>query len=86
MIWIDHLAGDYQLTLSASGLPYYLDSGHPASVGQWQHVAATFDGSTARFFIDGTEVASRSVTYSVGTSNAWRIGGYDSPPGTSSTG
>ncbi len=81
MIWIDHIVGDYQLTLGASGLQYYLDSGHPASVGQWQHVAATFDGSTARFYIDGTEVASRSVTYSVGTSNAWRIGGYGSPAG-----
>ena len=81
MIWIDHIVGDYQLTLGASGLQYYLDSGHPASLGQWQHVAATFDGSTARFYIDGTEVASRSVTYSVGTSNAWRIGAYGSPAG-----
>ena len=81
MIWIDHIVGDYQLTLGASGLQYYLDSGHPANLGQWQHVAATFDGSTARFYIDGTEVASRSVTYSVGTSNAWRIGAYGSPAG-----
>jgi fibronectin type 3 domain-containing protein len=81
MIWIDHLVGDYRLTLGASSLSDYLDSGRTPAIGQWQYVAATFDGSTARFYLDGTEVANRSVTYSVGSSNNWRIGAYGSPAG-----
>ena len=81
MIWIDHLVGDYRLTLGASSLSDYLDSGRTPAIGQWQYVAATFDGSTARFYLDGTEVANRSVTYSVGSSNSWRIGAYGSPAG-----
>src|SRR5580765_412246 len=80
MLWIDHLGGNYQLTLGSS-LSTYLDSGQTPTAGQWQYLAATFDGTTARYYIGGTEVASRSVTSSVGTSNAWRIGGYGSPVG-----
>ena len=80
MLWVDHLAGDYQLTLN-SGLSNYLDSGHTPIAGQWQYLAATFDGSTARFYIDGVQVASRSVTSSVGSSNNWRIGAYGSVAG-----
>ena len=80
MLWVDHLAGDYQLTLN-SGLSSYLDSGHTPIGGQWQYLAATFDGSTARFYIDGVQVASRSVTSSVGSSNNWRIGAYGSVAG-----
>ena len=57
MLWIDHLATHYQLTLGGS-LSIYLDSGQNPIVGQWQHLAATFDGTTARYYIDGTEVAS----------------------------
>ncbi len=81
MLWIDHLGGDYQLTLGTTGLDSYLDSGQKPVVGQWQNVAAAIDGSTARYYIDGTQVASRSVTYSVGSSNAWRIGAHGSSPG-----
>ena len=49
--------------------------------GEWQHVAATYDGTTARFYIDGTQVASRAVAGSVGGSDTWRIGAYGSRPG-----
>ena len=42
MLWVDHLDGRYYLTLGAS-LSSYLDSGVSAGVGQWQHVAATFE-------------------------------------------
>lgn len=31
-------------------------------VGQWQHLAATYDGTTKRLYVDGTQVASGSVT------------------------
>jgi hypothetical protein len=80
MMWVDHIAGDYELTLGNVALSGYLDSGTTPSVGQWQHIAATFDGTTARFYVDGTEVANRTVTGSVGTSNTWRIGAYGSSP------
>ena len=80
MLWIDHLGGDYQLTLGSS-LSTYLDSGQTPTVGQWQYLTATFDGTTARYYIGGTEVASRVVSSSVGGSNAWRIGAYGSPAG-----
>ncbi len=81
MLWVDHLGGDYQLTLGSNGLSGYLDSGQTPTAGQWQYLSATYDGSTARFYIDGTQVASRSVTGSVGSSNVWRIGAYGSPAG-----
>ena len=49
------------LTLG-NGLSGYLDSGRNPIAGQWQHLAATYDGTTARYYIDGTEVASRAVS------------------------
>ena len=48
MIWVDHLSGNYRLTLNR-GLSTYLDSGRTPAVGTWQHVAATYDGVVARF-------------------------------------
>ena len=80
MLWIDHMATRYQLTLGSS-LSSYLDSGVNPLTGQWQHLAASFDGTTARFYINGVEVASRAVSGAVGTSNTWRIGAYGSVPG-----
>ena len=56
MLWVDHLASRYHLTLGSS-LSTYLDSGVNPIVGQWQHLAATFDGTTARYYVDGAEVA-----------------------------
>jgi hypothetical protein len=81
MLWVDHLGGDYQLTLGTSGLSGYLDSGRTPVAGQWQYLSATFDGTTARFYVDGTEVANRAVSGSVGSSNNWRLGAYGSPIG-----
>ena len=45
MLWVDHLGGDYQLTLGSNGLSSYLDSGQTPTAGQWQHLAATYDGT-----------------------------------------
>ena len=64
-----------------SSLSSYLDSGQSPLVGQWQHLAATFDGTTARYYVDGAQVASRAVSGSVGSSNTWRIGAYGASPG-----
>jgi hypothetical protein len=55
----------------------YLDSGRRPIDEQWQHVAGTYDGRTARFYLDGAEVASRLVFGGQGTSNIWRIGAYE---------
>src|SRR6266542_3488671 len=60
MIWVDHLATHYQLTMN-QGMSNYLDSGRNPSAGVWQHLTATFDGTVARFYVDGAEVASRTV-------------------------
>ncbi len=80
MIWVDHIAGRYHLTLGGGGLSTYLDSGRTPTVGQWEHVAATYDGSTARFYVAGVEVASMPFTGPVGSSNTWRLGAFESTP------
>jgi hypothetical protein len=73
MIWVDHVNGRYYLTFGPDYADY-LDSGRAPVIGQWQHVAATYDGTTARFYVDGVEVASKQWTSEIGTSNTWRIG------------
>jgi hypothetical protein len=80
MLWVDHLGGDYQLTLGGS-LSDYLDSGREPAAGQWEHLAATFDGVTARFYLDGAQVASRTVSSGVGSSDRWRLAAYGSTAG-----
>jgi hypothetical protein len=80
MIWIDHLSGDYRLALGGT-LGNYVDSGRTPAVGQWQFVAGTYDGSTARIYVDGVQAASKTYTGNVGDSNTWRIGAYGSPAG-----
>ena len=75
LLWVDHLAGQYYGTL-AEGFENYVATGQVPSLHQWQHVAATYDGATARFYIDGVEVASRPFDGNVGDSDSWRIGAY----------
>jgi Concanavalin A-like lectin/glucanases superfamily len=76
MLWMHNSNSRFHLTLGRSSANY-LDSGFLASATAWQHVAATYDGATARFYVNGTEVASRPFTGNAGDSNAWRIGHYD---------
>ena len=46
------------------------------STTAWTHLAATYDGSTLRFYVNGTQAGSRSVSGSMVTSaNPLRIGG-----------
>jgi chitodextrinase len=79
MLWVDHIAGHHYVTLNG-GLSNYLDSGQTPATGQWQYLTATFDGSAARYYINGTQVASRTFTGNVGDSNSWRIGSYGANP------
>ena len=79
------LAGRYRLTLGGTSATTSTPAGRPP-VGQWQHVAATYDGTIARIYIDGVEAASTTFTGNVGNSNTWRIGAYGSRRPASSTG
>jgi hypothetical protein len=46
------------------------------ALNTWTHLAATYDGTTLRLFVNGTQVGSRATTGSIRTStNPLRIGG-----------
>ena len=79
MLWVDHIANHHFLTLGGS-YSSYLDSGKSPVTAKWQNIAATYDGTTARYFVDGVEVASRAAP-TVGSSDTWRIGAYGASPG-----
>jgi hypothetical protein len=80
MIWVDHVSGRYRLTFNKGTVDDYLDSGRSPTPGQWQHLAATYDGVTARFYLDGVEVATKTFGGNAGDSNTWRIGAYSGSP------
>jgi hypothetical protein len=48
----------------------------PLTVGAWSHLAATYDGANLRFYVNGTQVASRAVTGTIASSiNPLQIAG-----------
>jgi hypothetical protein len=52
-----------------------ISGGGAVNAGEWYHVVATFDGTTARLFINGTEAASGAPTgYVPGTAGAFAVG------------
>ena len=59
-------------------------SGGHAPLGQWTHVAATFDGSAARVYVNGVLVAMQQTSFStlVSAAGALEIGhnGFTSRP------
>ena len=59
MLWVDHIAGHHYVTLN-TGLSNYVDSGQAPATGQWQYLSATYDGTTARYYINGVQVASQA--------------------------
>ena len=56
-------------------------TGGTLTVGQWQHVAATYDGSYIRLFVNGVQAGSTPKTGNLqATSRNARIGGRDTSP------
>jgi len=45
-------------------------------IGEWAHLAATWDGTTARLFVNGLEVASEADTYAANTDVGLSVGAY----------
>ena len=55
---------------------------HNWTAGQWHHVAATYDGSMVKLYVDGSKVAEKSVTSgSISSSNRITIGANGSLSG-----
>lgn len=54
----------------------HLSKGKQLPINKWTHLAATYDGSSQRLFINGVQVGSRSQTGTISVSaNPLRIGG-----------
>ena len=51
----------------------------PRPWGSGSTSPATYDGATARFYVDGVETGSAPYSGNVGDATAWRIGAYGSP-------
>lgn len=70
-----------QFAISSNGqyIPYtiVLDSGHSLTYQTWNHVVATYDGSTVRIYVNGNLTASASWTQGLYTGTApLQIGKY----------
>jgi hypothetical protein len=57
--------------------------GPAVRVGAWTHLAATYDGTTKRFYVDGVEVGSNTSTFGPNDEKPLRIGAgaTDDPTG-----
>jgi hypothetical protein len=60
------------------GATLHADAGEPGRVGEWSHLAVTYDGTSVRLYVNGSEVSSRQTTGSIRqTSDPLWIGGNE---------
>ena len=65
-VWIHDSASDDEFVLGTTAVP----------TNAWTHLAATYDGTTLRFFVNGVQVASKASPGPIKVSSgALRIGG-----------
>ncbi len=57
--------GRFDFYMKINGTIQHIHAGVPA-VGEWYHVAGTYDGTTMRLYVDGVEIGSRTVSGTVG--------------------
>lgn len=68
--------GTLATTLNTTTTTALLKSTATPTVGEWHHAMATYDGSTLRLYLDGTEVASTARTGDALVCEGLRIGTY----------
>jgi hypothetical protein len=60
----------------AGGVDQAVRGSSPLPLGEWTHIATTYDGASQRFYVNGVLVATRAQTGTVAVGNgALRIGG-----------
>lgn len=58
---------------------YYANANYTFSLNQWYFVVFTWDGNTARYYVNGSQIGQKSVTGNITSDNEPLIIGQDPP-------